>query len=303
MSATLSRPGLPEARNASTQVNRSPLFLPTALVPPENLRYPQYRFWIETSLPRAGGIVVNREQFYSIMGGEGTLDYELYLNTRSLLSCQTKFEELCNPDELQFQVVHQVEELWMKLMAYTLLDIDDYLQQENTNRVMTLFRRVHTIQRLMIQQIALLEIMSPKEYQEIRLRLGNGSGQESPGFRVLLKMYQPIWNSFKQHYLEKHGLTLEKVYDTEYTHSDAYVVAEALAEFDELFQKFRYEHMQLIHRTIGFGSKSLKGRPVEILEEGMRHKFFPELWEIRSHMTDKWGTEYGVKRDPLGGHH
>jgi len=31
------------------------------------------------------------------------------------------------------------------------------------------------------------------------------------------------------------------------------VVAEALAEFDELFQKFRYEHLQLIHRTIGFG--------------------------------------------------
>ena len=70
-------------------------------------------------------------------------------------------------------------------------------------------------------------------------------------------------------------------------------MAEALAEFDELFQKFRYEHMQLIHRTIGFGSKSLKGRPVEILEDGMRHKFFPELWEVRGEMTDRWGAEYG----------
>lgn len=237
------------------------------------------------------------------MGGEGTLDYELYLNTKTLLSCQTKFEELCNRDELQFQVVHQVEELWMKLIAYTLLDIDDYLQQGNTNRVITLFRRVHTVQRLMNQQVALLEIMSPKEYQEIRLRLGNGSGQESPGFRTLLKMHQPIWISFQEHYLDKHGLTLEKIYDTEYAHSDAYVVAEALAEFDELFQKFRYEHMQLIHRTIGFGAKSLKGRPVEILEEGMRHKFFPELWEIRSKMTDRWGAAYGVKRHPLGGGH
>src|SRR5258708_17718588 len=162
--------------------------------------------WTETSLSRAGGIVVNREQFYAIMGGEGTLDYELYLNTKSLLSCQTKFDELCNADELQFQVVHQVEELWMKLMAYTLLDIDEYLQQDNTNRVTTLFRRVHTIQRLMIQQIALLEIMSPKEYQEIRLRLGNGSGQESPGFRGLLKMYHPISSSFQPHHPNKHVL-------------------------------------------------------------------------------------------------
>jgi tryptophan 2,3-dioxygenase len=155
------------------------------------------------------------------MSGEGTLDYELYLNTRVLLSCQTKFEELCNADELQFQLVHQIEELWMKLIAFTLLDIDEYLQQENTNRVITLFRRVHRTQRMMIEQVTLLETMSPKEYQDIRKKLGNGSGQESPGFRVLLKMYQPIWNSFKTHYLDKHGLTIEKIYDSEYTHSDA----------------------------------------------------------------------------------
>jgi len=65
----------------------------------------------------------------------------------------------------------------MKLIAYTLLDIDEYLQQENTNRVITLFRRVHLAQRLMNEQLALLETMSPKEYQEIRKRLGNGSGR------------------------------------------------------------------------------------------------------------------------------
>jgi tryptophan 2,3-dioxygenase len=246
---------------------------------------------------------MNREQFYAAMGGEGTLDYEKYLQTKALLHCQTAFAELCNADELQFQVVHQIEELWMKLIAYTLLDIDDYLQAANTNRVLTLFRRVHVAQKMMIQQVALLETMSPKEYQAIRTRLGNGSGQESPGFRTLLRMYQPLWNSFEEFYLRKHGLTVEKIYDTAYDHGDAYVVAEALAEFDELFQKFRYEHMQLIHRTIGFGSKSLKGRPVEILSEGMSHKFFPELWEVRGKMTDEWGAEYGVKRDSLGGHH
>ena len=246
---------------------------------------------------------MDREHFYSIMNGEGTLDYEIYLNTKALLSCQKDFKDFCNADELQFQLVHQVEELWMKLIGYTLLDIDDYLQQENTNRVVTLFKRVHIAMRLLIEQLALLETMSPKEYQEIRLQLGNGSGQESPGFRTLLKMYQPIWNSFKENYLDKHKLTLEKIYDSEYNHGDAYVVAEALAEFDELFQKFRYEHMQLIHRTIGFGARSLKGRPVEILEDGMRHKFFPELWELRGDMTDRWGAVYGTKRDPLGGHH
>src|ERR1700686_3562449 len=154
---------------------------------------------------------MDREHFYSIMNGEGTLDYELYLSTKALLSCQKDFKDFCNADELQFQVVHQVEEMWMKLIGYTLLDIDDYLQQENTNRVITLFRRVHLIQKMMIQQLALLETMSPKEYQAIRTRLGNGSGQESPGFRVLLKMFQPIWSSFKSSYLDKRQLTVEQI--------------------------------------------------------------------------------------------
>src|SRR6201981_3979615 len=110
------------------------------------------------------------------MGGEGTLDYELYLNTKALLSCQTKFEALCKADELQFQIVHQVEELWMKLIAYTLLDIDEYLQAGDARRVVTLFARCSAILKLMTDQMGLLETMSPKEYQEIRLQLGNGSG-------------------------------------------------------------------------------------------------------------------------------
>lgn len=245
---------------------------------------------------------MDRAHFYATMNGEGTLDYERYLNTKALLSCQKDFTEFCNGDELQFQIVHQVEELWMKLIGYSLLDVDDYLQQGNTNRVVTLFRRVHTALQLMISQLALLETMSPREYQEIRLKLGNGSGQESPGYRTLLKMSAPLWQSFKSHYLDAHGLTVEKIYNTEYNHGDAYVVAEALAEFDELFQRFRYCHVQLIQRTIGLHSKSLKGRPVDRLKEGAYATFFPELWEIRSQMTDTWGTQYGVVRDSLSAH-
>ncbi|MGB9404061.1 MAG: hypothetical protein WCA98_11000, partial [Candidatus Acidiferrales bacterium] len=183
-----------------------------------------------------------------------------------------------------------------------LLDIDDYIQKEDTNRVITLFRRVHSALRMMIVQLDLLETMSPKEYQEIRLQLGNGSGQESPGFRTILKMPQPLWQSFKTHYLDAHDLNVEKIYDSEYSHSDAYVIAEALAEFDELFQRFRFCHIQLIHRTIGLGAKSLKGRSVDLLNEGQRVRFFPELWEIRNHMTDAWGGKYGVVRDAIGGH-
>src|SRR6201985_2018875 len=112
---------------------------------------------------------MNRKLFYDQMSGEGTLDYELYLNTKNLLNCQSKFEDLVNADELQFQIVHQVEELWMKLIAYTLLDIDEYMQAGNVHRVVTGFKRCSTMLRLMVMQFDLLETMSPKEYQEIRL--------------------------------------------------------------------------------------------------------------------------------------
>jgi tryptophan 2,3-dioxygenase len=240
---------------------------------------------------------MDRAKYYSMMGGNDALDYGRYLNSGQLLTAQKPLDTLCNKDELQFQIVHQVEELWMKLILFTLLDIDEFLQAKNTQRVLTLFGRVHQLQQLMIQQLALLETMSPKEYQEIRLQLGNGSGQESPGFKALLTAPTHLWKSYDEAYLSKR--TLSEIYDSGYTHCEAYVVGEALAEFDELFCKFRMHHLQLIRRTIGLGAKSLKGRPVEMMEKGIKSSFFPELWEVRSAMTDAWGGQYGVVRDAI----
>ncbi|OLP57795.1 tryptophan 2,3-dioxygenase [Xaviernesmea oryzae] len=227
------------------------------------------------------------------------LDYGVYLQVDRLLACQKPLADMANADELQFQIVHQVEELWMKLMAYTLVEVMDHMEQRHTHRVVTLMGRVHQLMRMMTSQLSLLETMSPREYQEIRLQLGNGSGQESPGFKLLLRMPGDIWQSFKTHYLDRPGLTVADIYDNSYDHGDSYVVAEALIEYDELFQKFRAHHVYLIHRSIGLGSRSLKGRPVDLLQAGARHRFFPELWDIRCDMTDRWGSTYGVVRESI----
>jgi len=243
---------------------------------------------------------MDRETVYAQMSGDGQLDYERYLNTQTLLACQKPFGALCNHDELQFQIVHQVEELWMKLIAYTLLDVDEYLEQQHSHRVATLLGRCHRTLRLMIHQLDLLETMSPKEYQQIRLQLGNGSGQESPGFRMLVQILPNIWRTFERVYLQGRGLTVEAIYDSGYAHDDAYVVAEGLMELDELFQKFRWNHILLIHRSIGMGSASLKGRSVDLLQTGAKHRFFPQLWEVRGKMTDAWGGTYGKVRDSIG---
>lgn len=242
---------------------------------------------------------MDRKQFYASMAGDGKFDYEKYLDTPSLLSCQKPFDELCNQDELQFQIVHQSEELWMKLACYTILEIDELMAEEQTFKVLTLFTRLHKIMGFLIDQLSILDTMSIKDYQAIRLQLGNGSGQESPGFRTLLHIYKPLWETFERVYLTQKALTVEQIYNSEYAHDASYMVAEAMIEYDQLFQHFRYHHIKLIHRSIGIDSMSLKGRSTDILTSGMKMQFFPELWKIRGKMTDMWGSEYGVKRDSI----
>lgn len=243
---------------------------------------------------------MDRQAIEALIMDPDERDYGIYLNVKKLLDCQKPLATLANRDELQFQIVHQVEELWMKLMAYTLIEIEEAMVTKATPRALTLFRRVALMQQLMIDQLDLLETMSPKDYQTIRLQLGNGSGQESPGFQLLLKMAPMLWSTFQATYLEGGARTVSSIYDQDYHHDDAYMIAEALLDFDELFQKFRWHHIFLIHRSIGMGAASLKGRSVDLLQAGARHRFYPELWDIRASMTDTWGGTYGLKRDSLG---
>ncbi len=244
---------------------------------------------------------MNKEKYYTLIENPEMLDYGVYLQCDKLLDCQKPIKDLATADEMQFQIIHQVEELWMKLICFTLVDILDYMQQQKHHRVITLFSRVHKLQRMMVDQLDILETMSPKEYQQIRLQLGNGSGQESPGFKTLIKMPADIWASFTEYYLENGKVTVDQIYDEDYTHDHKYAVAEALTEFDEQLQLFRWRHLFLIHRSIGLGSKSLKGRPVELLQKGAAKRFFPELWDVRNTMTDKWGGEYGKVRASISG--
>ena len=108
-----------------------------------------------------------------------------------------------------------------------------------------------------------------------------------------------LWATYRKHWLADGKRSLLDVYDTGYTHDEAYILGEALLEFDELFQKFRHSHILIVNRSIGLGSVSIKGRPTELLNAGAKHRFFPELWKVRADMTDAWGAEYGRERESL----
>jgi tryptophan 2,3-dioxygenase len=240
---------------------------------------------------------MEKKTIFENLQGTGKSSYEIFLNRSDLLNCQTDFDKLTNKDQLQFQIVHQIEELWMKLIVYTLVEIDEEMKKKNTYKALTLFNRVHRLQKLMIDQLALLETMSPKDYQIIRQLLGDGSGKESPGFQTIIHASEPLYITFKEHYLAE--TSLEKIYNSEYKHGEAYILAEALVEFDELFQSFSYHHVQLVERSIGLGGKAISGNPITLLQNSLKRKFYPELWDIRNKMTDEWGSEYGTQREPL----
>ena len=220
------------------------------------------------------------DDFFASLTGE--TDYEIYLRTMDLFSCQKTYAQCCNEDEMQFQIVHQVEELWMKLISYTLFEIKQCMEKEETNRVVGLFKGIHCVQELMFQQLSLLETMSPQKYTEIRKLLSNGSGFSSPGMSALKSIARSLWDVYKEHYLDGRGETLISIYSRHSQNSDSYVIAECLLDFDEMVNKFRYHHVKLIHRSIGVDAMSLTDRSITHLYSLIEKHFFPELWKVRT---------------------
>src|SRR5215813_11141085 len=221
------------------------------------------------------------------MAGPPLTDYEKYLRTEELLALQKAPGELVTHDEMQFQIVHQVAELWMKLVAHEIDRLIVFLGQDQIAGATYALNRISEVQRLLEQQLRLLDTMSPKDYMTIRTALGRGSGQESPGFRHLLKVPRDIWVAFVA-LLERKKVSLRQIHETPHRHAELFALAEGLTDFDQALQLWRWRHLMLVYRIIGAGTPSLKGKPVDILERGVKERFFPELWAVRDEVFAEW---------------
>ncbi len=224
-------------------------------------------------------------------------DYEKYLRTEELLALQKAAEQLSCHDELQFQVVHQVAELWMKLCDHELTGVARALTGGEVPRAMRGLERVRRVQHLLLEQLGLLDTMAPKDYMTIRNALGRGSGQESPGFKRMLQLPVEIWPSFEK-LLADRKVTLRQIYEHPDAQPELFNLAEAMIEFDQNLQMWRQRHLTLVYRQIGAGTPSLKGKPSELLAEGMKHRFFPPLWAVRDELFAEWtqGHPYGAEK-------
>jgi tryptophan 2,3-dioxygenase len=130
----------------------------------------------------------------------------------------------------------------------------------------------------------MLETMSPWDFHGFRKVLADGAGTDSPGFHALMILSPPLSDDF-QAVLQHEKVTLLDVYMHPDQHPLLLAFAEALTDYDEVFQLFRSQHLKLAKRMIGPGSIGTGGTPMEVLERTLKDVFYPELWEVRNELT------------------
>jgi tryptophan 2,3-dioxygenase len=116
--------------------------------------------------------------------------YWSYLQLDQLLSAQVPLSDPPAHDELLFIVVHQAFELWFKQILFELdavLDVmgRDVVAEKDMGEVLAHLMRINKIQRLLTDQIEVLETMTPLDFLEFRDVLIPASGFQSVQFRLI----------------------------------------------------------------------------------------------------------------------
>ena len=88
-------------------------------------------------------------------------------------------------DEMMFIVQHQVSELWMKLLIHELKAAIGHVQRDALGENSKILSRVKLIQKQLFEMWAVLETLTPSEYEAFRPALGSSSGFQSAQYRAI----------------------------------------------------------------------------------------------------------------------
>lgn len=120
---------------------------------------------------------------------ETRMDYSGYLRLDRILDAQDPLSNPIHHDEPLFIIQHQTSELWMKLTIHELDAAVRFLRDDHVEPCFKILARVKQIQRMLFEQWAVLETLTPSEYAEFRGVLGNASGLQSYQFRMIEFLY------------------------------------------------------------------------------------------------------------------
>ena len=225
-------------------------------------------------------------------------------------------------DELLFIVIHQVYELWFKELIFELESVRSLMEGGDARRALHLLQRIHSIERVLIEQVAVLETMTPQDFLEFRMHLAPASGFQSVQFREIeflsgakdadyltrlssdsqalarlaRRLEEPtVWSAFCR-LLEIRGLpmpvdneasrraSLLQIARDRVRFAAEFDVAEALLTHDELFTMWRARHVLMVERQIGSKSGTGGSTGATYLRTTLDKRFYPELWALRSYL-------------------
>ena len=117
------------------------------------------------------------------------LTYARYLCLDTLLGSQRPLSGTSTRpprhDEMLFIIQHQTSELWMKLMIHELKRAIGFVRADQLDACFKILSRVKLIQKQLFEQWAVLETLTPSEYEAFRPVLGNSSGFQSAQYRAI----------------------------------------------------------------------------------------------------------------------
>jgi len=111
-----------------------------------------------------------------------------YLRVPELLGAQQPVTD--HHDEMQFIVVHQIHELWFKLILHELVHVRDILAARDVSELQLVrahhyLARVNVVWGIMVQQIHVMETMRPVDFLAFRDALAPASGFQSLQLRLI----------------------------------------------------------------------------------------------------------------------
>jgi tryptophan 2,3-dioxygenase len=214
-------------------------------------------------------------------------------------------------------------------MLHEIDTIVEHLNRDEPLSAHRLLRRCIEIQRVLVNQVAVLETMTPMDFLAFRDRLNPASGFQSAQFRELefvsglknknyLNSYKPgseeytrllarlehpsVGDAFYA-MLGRRGFNmpegdneeahsqrvreLMRIYAEAEKHYDLFLLAESLIEYDETFAIWRLHHVKMVERMIGSKTGTGGSEGAAYLKKTVDKKFFPELWELRSHISNR----------------
>lgn len=253
-------------------------------------------------------------------GSGKPLSYNKYLKVPELLELQETLSEPTSHDELLFIIIHQTYELWFKQILHEIDATIKWLNEGRSFRANHSLRAVIGIEKVLVTQIHILESMAQIGFLEFRDKLNPASGFQSMQFRELefvsgqkdekiLEHFESdeyAYRRLSERYaspslgdafwalLNRSGFAAEtreervqatvEILTHPEKHADFFNMQDLLIEHDENIALWRSHHVLMVERMLGMKPGTGGSEGVGYLAKTLTKKFFPELWEARTHL-------------------